>query len=170
MESSRQQTRSKNGTYPLCREYLLAYTGDLSEAETDFLAYIKTAGQQIVEQFCVPAGKTNTFSSDQSSGIIRINGSSSAAPILESLAEDYQKYNKHVQILLETTDSTSGPKCCLRGLLRSGYDFPSAEGLRKRAFEHPGHRKRCYCGPGTGRESGAEFIRRADPQNLRKNL
>ena len=58
----------KNGTYPLCREYLLAYTGDLSEAETDFLAYIKTAGQQIVEQFCVPAGKTNTFLSDQSSG------------------------------------------------------------------------------------------------------
>ena len=105
----------KNGSYPLCREYLLAYTGELSEAETDFLAYIRTAGQQIVEQFCVPAGKTNTFLSDQSSGIIRINGSSSAAPILTSLAEDYQKYNKHVQILLETTDSTSGLNAALEG-------------------------------------------------------
>ena len=51
----------KNGTYPLCREYLLAYTGELSEAESDFLAYIKTAGQQIVEQFCVPEGKQIPF-------------------------------------------------------------------------------------------------------------
>ena len=41
----------KSGTYPLCREYLLAYTGDLNDAEMDFLAYIKTAGQGIVEQF-----------------------------------------------------------------------------------------------------------------------
>lgn len=90
----------KNGTYPLCREYLLAYTGDLSEAETDFLAYIKTAGQQIVEQFCVPAGKTNTFLSDQS---IRNHPDKRiflSAPILESLAEDYQKYNKTCRFCL----------------------------------------------------------------------
>lgn len=105
----------KNGTYPLCREYLLAYSGDLNDAETDFLAYIKSAGQGIVEQFCVPAAKAETFLSSQASGTIRISGSSSAAPILTALAEDYQTYNAHVQILIETTDSTTGLNAALEG-------------------------------------------------------
>ena len=106
----------KKGTYPLCREYLLAYTGDLNDAEADFLAYMKTAGQGIVEQFCVPESKADTFLSDQSSGTIRISGSSSAASILTALAEDYQKYNTHVQILIETTDSTAGLNWALEGM------------------------------------------------------
>lgn len=105
----------KNGKYPLCREYFLAYTGELSEVETDFLAYIKTAGQEVVGQFCIPESKADTFLSDQSEGSISIHGSSSAAPILTALAKDYQTYNPNVQITIETTDSSSGLNDALEG-------------------------------------------------------
>ena len=40
----------KNKTYPLCRDYLLAYNGELSDLEADFLRYVKGAGQKIVQQ------------------------------------------------------------------------------------------------------------------------
>ena len=40
----------KNKTYPLCRDYLLAYNGELSDLAADFLRYVKGAGQKIVQQ------------------------------------------------------------------------------------------------------------------------
>ena len=105
----------KNGKYPLCREYLLAYTGELNAAESDFLSYVKTAGQSIVGETCIPIAKADTFLSDQSSGNIHISGSSSMMPIVAALAEAYQTYNPHVEITVDTTDSTTGLNDVLEG-------------------------------------------------------
>lgn len=109
----------RNGKYPLCRNYNLAYMGELDAAETDFLAYIMSAGQSIVSEDCVPVKDGTSFLSDQSAGSITITGSTSIAPLMEKLASDYRTYNSNVSISIEATDSSSG----LTAAIRSECDF-----------------------------------------------
>ena len=104
-----------DGSYPLCRQYLLAYSGDLSDLETDFIRYIRSAGQAIVAETCTPVKDVTTFLSDQSSGTILISGSSSVAPLMEELAADYLTYNPNAEIEIEVTDSTEGLNAAMRG-------------------------------------------------------
>ena len=103
-----EQSTIEKKKYPLCRNYYLAYSGELSEVEQDFLTYIMGAGQKLVSEYGIPVKKASVFLSDQSQGLIQINGSSSEAPILKALAEDYKTYNAHAQIQIEVTDSTTG--------------------------------------------------------------
>lgn len=105
----------KKDRYALCRNYYLAYSGELKNAEADFLAYVLSAGQDIVADSCIPVKTAGTFLSDQSAGTITIDGSSSVAPILETLAEDYQSYNSKVKIEIQTSDSTAGLTAAMRG-------------------------------------------------------
>ncbi len=55
-----------NNSYPLCRDYYLAYNGELTDVEQDFLTYVKSKGQDIVKQYCIQADSTTTFLSDKS--------------------------------------------------------------------------------------------------------
>ena len=103
-----EQSTIEKKKYPLCRNYYLAYSGELSDVEQDFLTYIMGAGQKLVPDYGIPVRKVSSFLSDQSQGTIRINGSSSEAPLLKALAEDYKTYNSHAQIQIEVTDSTTG--------------------------------------------------------------
>ena len=105
----------KHKKYPLCRDYLLAYSGELSDLGADFIRYVKSAGQEIVQQSCVPVYKTTSFLSDKSSGSLRIRGSSSVAPMMEKLVEDYQAINKNAKITIESTDSGDGLSAVIRG-------------------------------------------------------
>ena len=98
----------QSGKYPLTRNYYLCYQDDLSDAATDFLRYIESAGQAIVSEYCVALDDASTFLSDQSEGTVSISGSSSMAPILEALAADYANYNSHVTIEVVTSDSATG--------------------------------------------------------------
>ncbi|MCD8355247.1 MAG: substrate-binding domain-containing protein [Clostridia bacterium] len=105
----------KNGKYPLCRNYYLAYLGDLRDVQTDFLAYIMSAGQDIVSKTCIPIKSSSSFLSDKSAGTITIAGSSSAAPLLQELADAYSTYNPNAEITIEVTDSASGLNAAIRG-------------------------------------------------------
>lgn len=105
----------KKETYPLCRNYVLAYSGTLSDAEADFLRYVKGAGQEVVQQVCVPVHETTSFLSDKSAGVLTIRGSSSIAPLMEELAEDYKTYNPNVDIAVISTDSGDGLTAAIRG-------------------------------------------------------
>lgn len=109
------ESLEKNGSYPLCRNYYLAYSGTLTAAENDFLTYVLSAGQEVAAQSCLPVKKAASFLSDCSAGVITICGSSSAAPLLEALAKDYYTYNPNVEIQIQTTDSTSGLTAAIRG-------------------------------------------------------
>lgn len=104
-----------SGKYPLCRNYYLAYSGELSEAETDFLAYIMSAGQAVANNDCVAVKKSTSFLSDKSSGSIKISGSTSIAPLIEKMAEDYKNYNPNVSIEINATDSSDGLNAAIRG-------------------------------------------------------
>lgn len=105
----------KNGKYPLCRNYYIAYTGEMNEVETDFMSYLLSAGQKLVGQSCIPVKKATSFLSDGSAGTITICGSSSVAPLMEQLAEDYRAYNPNAVIHIEESDSASGLTAAIRG-------------------------------------------------------
>lgn len=104
-----------DGDYPLTRDYLLCWTGELSELETDFIRYIRSAGQAIVAESCTPVAEATTFLSDKSAGTITIEGSSSVAPLMEELAEDYAQYNPNAVIEITVSDSGEGINAALRG-------------------------------------------------------
>lgn len=105
----------RSGKYPLCRSYYLAYSGELSDAETDFLAYVMSAGQTIADEECAAVKKSSSFLSDKSSGKIKICGSTSMAPLIEKLAADYKSYNPNVEIEITANDSSSGLNSAIRG-------------------------------------------------------
>ncbi len=104
-----------SGKYPLCRSYYLAYSGELSDAETDFLAYVMSAGQTIADDECTAVKKSSSFLSDKSSGNIKICGSTSMTPLIEKMAEDYKSFNPNVVIKITATDSSYGLNSAIRG-------------------------------------------------------
>lgn len=105
----------RKNKYPLCRNYYLAYSGELSAAESDFLSYLLSAGQSVADNECVAVKKSSSFLSDRSSGTIRINGSTSMAPLIEKMAEEYKTYNSNVTIEITATDSSAGLNLAIRG-------------------------------------------------------
>lgn len=105
--------------YPLSRTFYLAYSGKLSPVEQDFLVYIHSAGQEYVADAYIPVAKSSSFLSDQLSGKILVGGSTSAAPLMEELAERYMEINPHAEIVVEATDSTDG----LTGAMSGAYDL-----------------------------------------------
>lgn len=85
------------------------------DTETDFMSYLLSAGQKLVGQSCIPVKKATSFLSDGSAGNIIICGSSSVAPLMEQLAEDYKAYNPNAAIRIEASDSASGLTAAIRG-------------------------------------------------------
>ena len=109
-----EETISKD-SYPLCRDYYLAYDGELTEVEREFITYVMTKGQEIVKDYCVPVKNTVTFLSDKSKGTIRIEGSTSMEAMINSLAEDYEKENPNAEIEVKATDSSRGLTVAISG-------------------------------------------------------
>lgn len=105
----------RDNSYPLCRKYSLAYSGQLTAVENDFLTYILTQGQETVSQDYIPVKKTQTFLSDKSAGQISIAGSSSAAPLVQALAKQYMAINPNAKITVTATDSSRGLTQAIRG-------------------------------------------------------
>lgn len=105
----------QDGSYPLSRDFNIAYSGELSDAENDFITYMMGAGQEIVAENYVSVKKAVSFLSDQSNGTIRINGSTSVEPLMTELAEAYQEINQNVTIEVNASDSTSGLTAAMQG-------------------------------------------------------
>lgn len=105
----------RNQKYPLSRKYYLAWLGDPSDLEQEFLIYVKGAGQKIVAQEAVPVGKETSFLSLQPSGTLRITGSTSMAPMIRSLAEEYRTYNPGASIEVTESDSSQGITDAMQG-------------------------------------------------------
>ncbi|MCD8154249.1 MAG: substrate-binding domain-containing protein [Clostridiales bacterium] len=103
------------GDYPLSRPFCLAWSGDLNELEQDFLTYVLGKGQAIVEESYVNVKDSTTFLSGQETGTITIHGSTSAAPLLEALAEEYMEINPHAAVEVTESDSTTGLNDAMQG-------------------------------------------------------
>lgn len=119
----------KENEYTLSRPFILAWSGELSELEQDFLTYVLGKGQEIVEQSYVAVKNSTTFLSGQEEGTVTIHGSSSVAPLIENLAAEYMQINTHAIIKVVISDSTTGlndamsGSCDLAMASRSLYEY-----------------------------------------------
>ena len=97
-----------NGKYKLFRPFLIAYIGEPDGVGNDFLNYLLSAGQAIVEQNYLSVRRTTSFLSDRSAGTVTVEGSSSMAALMEKLAEEYMKINKNAAIEISVSDTSIG--------------------------------------------------------------
>lgn len=124
------------GSYPLARPFLLATGERPSEQAADFLAFLLSEdGQELVRQAGYVPVSAGSYQSRELSGILRISGSSSVAPVMERLAERYMALNPHLQVQIQTSDSSTGLSALSQGLCdiamssRSLKDSERAKGL-----------------------------------------
>lgn len=107
----------KNGSYAISRPFNIAYKGELKDTAKDFVTYILSAdGQKIVsDEGYVSVSDAKAFKSKNPSGKITVAGSSSVSPVMEKLAEAYQKINTKATVEIQTNDSSAGMQATIEG-------------------------------------------------------
>lgn len=116
------QENVKDGTYKVSRPFNIATKEDLSDEAKDFMSFILSSeGQKVVEE----AGYTSldiedTYKKSNAKGKVVVGGSSSVAPVMESLIENYKKVNSDITVELQTSDSTTGMNDTISGILDIG--------------------------------------------------
>lgn len=107
----------KSGDYAVSRPFNIAYKGELSEAAQDFVDYIMSSdGQKVVsDNGYVTVSENAAYSGKKPSGKISVAGSSSVSPVMEKLAEAYQKVNTNAKVEIQTSDSSAGMQSAMGG-------------------------------------------------------
>jgi phosphate transport system substrate-binding protein len=107
----------KSGDYAVSRPFNIAYKGELSDVAQDFVDYIMSSdGQKIVsDNGYVTVSENAVYSGKKPSGKISVAGSSSVSPVMEKLAEAYQKVNTNAKVEIQTSDSSAGMQSAMGG-------------------------------------------------------
>lgn len=107
----------KSGDYAVSRPFNIAYKGELSDVAQDFVDYIMSSdGQKIVsDNGYVTVAENAAYSGKKPSGKISVAGSSSVSPVMEKLAEAYQKVNTNAKVEIQTSDSSAGMQSAMGG-------------------------------------------------------
>jgi len=107
----------KSGDYAVSRPFNIAYKGELSDVAQDFVDYIMSSdGQKIVsDNGYVTVSENASYSGKKPSGKISVAGSSSVSPVMEKLAEAYQKVNTNAKVEIQTSDSSAGMQSAIGG-------------------------------------------------------
>ena len=104
----------KSGDYAVSRPFNIAYKSDVAQ---DFVDYIMSSdGQKIVsDNGYVTVSENAAYSGKKPSGKISVAGSSSVSPVMEKLAEAYQKVNTNAKVEIQTSDSSAGMQSAMGG-------------------------------------------------------
>lgn len=107
----------KSGDYAVSRPFNIAYKGEHSDVAQDFVDYIMSSdGQKIVsDNGYVTVSENAAYSGKKPSGKISVAGSSSVSPVMEKLAEAYQKVNTNAKVEIQTSDSSAGMQSAMGG-------------------------------------------------------
>lgn len=107
----------KSVDYAVSRPFNIAYKGELSDVAQDFVDYIMSSdGQKIVsDNGYVTVSENAAYSGKKPSGKISVAGSSSVSPVIEKLAEAYQKVNTNAKVEIQTSDSSAGMQSAMGG-------------------------------------------------------
>jgi len=107
----------KSGDYAVSRPFNIAYKGEISDVAQDFVDYIMSSdGQKIVsDNGYVTVLENAEYSGKKPSGKISVAGSSSVSPVMEKLAEAYQKVNTNAKVEIQTSDSSAGMQSAMGG-------------------------------------------------------
>lgn len=113
----------KEGQYPIARPFNVATKGELSEIAQDFLDFVMSAeGQAIASDgyISVDDNAAAYEAKEGLSGNIQVGGSTSVAPLMEKMAEEYMTLNPDVTIDIQSTGSTAGMTGAIDGTLEIG--------------------------------------------------
>lgn len=107
----------KSGDYAVSRPFNIAYKSELSDVAQDFVDYIMSSdGQKIVsDNGYVTVSENAAYSGKKPSGKISVAGSTSVSPVMEKLAEAYQKVNTNAKVEIQTSDSSAGMQSAMGG-------------------------------------------------------
>lgn len=108
----------ESGDYKIVRPFNIAVKDGLSDAAQDFENYILSSeGQDIIEKagYIKIDNSAAAYASNNASGKVVVSGSSSVTPVMEKLAEAYQKANTNVTVDVQQSDSSTGIKDAING-------------------------------------------------------
>ena len=127
----------KSGDYAVSRPFNIAYKGELSDVAQDFVDYIMSSdGQKIVsDNGYVTVSENAAYSGKKPSGKISVAGSSSVSPVMEKLAEAYQKVNTNAKVEIQTSDSSAGMQSAMGGTCDIGMESRDLKDEEKSALK-----------------------------------
>lgn len=112
----------KNGTYPVTRSFNVAFRKDISAAAEDFLDFVMSKqGKNIVEaEGYIGMDGQRDYEKTEVKGTVKISGSTSVAPVMKVLAEEYEKINTDVDIQVSEGGSSAGITSTIEGVCDIG--------------------------------------------------
>ena len=112
-----------DGAYKVARPFNIVTGDKLSDAAQDFINYIMSSdGQDIIEKegYIKVDEKAEAYKAGDAKGKVVVMGSSSVGPVMEKLAEAYQKTNKNITVEVQVSDSTTGINSATEGVCDIG--------------------------------------------------
>ena len=137
----------KSGDYKLQRPFNIVTKGKVKELPQDFIDYIMSAdGQKIIEKegYISEAKGAKAYKASGLKGTITLAGSTSVAPVMEVLADNYKKLNDGVEIEIQQTGSGAGIQSTIEGVCDIGMasrelkDTELSEGLKAQVIATDG--------------------------------
>lgn len=108
----------KDGSYTLQRPFNIAYIeSTLSENAKDFISFLmSTEAQKIVDAEGYISIDTDTsYTPSKLSGTVTLAGSTSVAPLMNVLADEYKKLNPNVKVEIQESGSSAGIQSAIEG-------------------------------------------------------
>lgn len=111
-----------SGSYKVSRPFNIATKEGLSDLAQDFIQYILSQeGQAVIEsKGYISVGAAQSYAASGMSGKITLAGSTSVAPVMEVLAEEYKKLNPDVEIEIQQSGSSAGMTSAIEGVCDIG--------------------------------------------------
>lgn len=112
------QENIKNGTYKVSRPFNIVTKDGISKEAQDFVNFILSKqGQEVVsDEGYIPLDTTTDYAASDIGGKVTVSGSSSVSPVMEKLAEAYEKVNSKADVQIQTSDSTTGVTDAINGI------------------------------------------------------
>jgi len=114
----------KSGKYSLARPFNIAYQEDkLTELAKDFIDYIMSKeGQTIITDngYISVDENAKSYTGKDKSGKVTLAGSTSVAPVMEKLADEYKKINPDVSVEIQQSGSSAGMTSAMEGVCDIG--------------------------------------------------
>ncbi|MGN0728171.1 substrate-binding domain-containing protein [Treponema sp.] len=113
----------KNGTYKISRPFnIITKENAVSENAADFIRFILSSdGQKVVEaNGYISSVQNPSYIASGRKGKLTVAGSSSVTPVMEKLAEAYEKLNPEIKVEIQMSDSTTGVNSAINGVSEIG--------------------------------------------------
>ena len=108
----------KDGSYKLQRPFKIAYIDTkLTDIDKDFISFITSKqGEAIIsKEGYISAEAKEDYTKSGKKGTITIAGSTSVAPVMNVLADEYKKLNPDVKIEIQESGSSAGIESAIQG-------------------------------------------------------